>query len=151
MMINIDNTCRGAQCLSGAVWTQGTESSDTGHPENYANVKTQCERWGNLHKANEPCVHVMQEQCQEPNTRPWSLDPMSTFTSLRLSDDWNLQKGTKEQAETIPLALTTKREQSAQKLHCLCTASSQASGPAAYKHSLSWKIPLNFAIFNIHI
>lgn len=109
MIMNIDHTCSGAPCLPGVVWTQGTDSSEAGHPGNYASVKTPREGWRNLHKANEPCVHVTQERCQEPNMRPWSLDPKSTLTSLRLSGDWNLQKGTKEQAETVHPALTTKR------------------------------------------
>lgn len=109
MMMNIDNTCSGTQRLPGAVWTQSTDSSEAGHLGNYTGVKTPHERWRNLHKANEFCVCVTQEQCQELNVRPWFLDPRSTFTSLGLSGDWNLQKGTKEQSETVHSALTTKK------------------------------------------
>lgn len=112
-----ENTCT---VSSRSACTQNTDSSERRHLENYVNVKSPCKRWRNLHRTNEPWAYLIQEQCQEPNMRLWSLDPMSAFTWA--SGDWNQQKGTKEQAGTVPSALSpqthTGEKQSAQKWHC---------------------------------
>lgn len=134
MMMNIDNICCGAQCLPGAVWRQGTDSSVSGHPEIYASVKVLCVKWRNLHKKNEQCVHITQEQCQEQETLvPWPqvyLYFPSTFRWLKTMErnkrtGWNFS------------FISHHKKRNNSHRNCLCTASSQTLGLAAYKHPMS--------------